>query len=263
MIAMLIQLTPWRGGSTALAGTTKWTNGAGDTSWTPPATGAPASPALRPTRSSSPRFPAQPVSLNGGDVANSLTFTDAYSLNNGDLTLDVRARHRRATFTATVNSILTGGPLTLASDNGLTGADAVAGGGTLFLTAGNTYTGGTTVNKGTLVFNNFGGAGERRRDGQRGRHAGDPHGRRSNILNNIILNGARSSTPTPGSQPRRRPDDEPDRRSTVTNVSRHDREDSSSAATSSSAIRAVALTKTGAGPSARRWRRAASRGRSS
>lgn len=77
----------------------------------------------------------------GGEVANSLTIKNNYSLTGGDLTLTTGAVSVDMGYVGTINTKLTGG-------NGLT----KTGGGTLILTnASNDYTGTTTVNGGILA----------------------------------------------------------------------------------------------------------------
>jgi autotransporter-associated beta strand protein len=157
LLAMLVQLTPWRGGSVALAAD-RWT-GAADANWDTAGnwtTGVPnaSSDVLFPTV-----IPATGagINLNSSEMANSLSFANAYALNNGDLTLASGNITVAPTFTATINSILAGGGgITLSAANGLAGADAVTGGGTLLLTGTNTFTGGVNINAGTLAFNNYG-----------------------------------------------------------------------------------------------------------
>jgi len=101
------------------------------------------------------------ITLATGDVAQSLTFRDAYTLTGGDLTLDAIGNITVApTATATINStLLGGGAITLAGSNGLLLGDAQAGGGTLVLGAANFYSGGTFINAGTLRITNVGAVG--------------------------------------------------------------------------------------------------------
>jgi fibronectin-binding autotransporter adhesin len=156
MIAMLVQLTPWRGGAVLAADV--WT-GATDSNWD---TDTNWSVALKPTATDDVLFPTPipatggTINLLAGDLANSLSFRANYTLTGGDLMLTTGNVTVAPTFTATINSVLAGGGgITLSAANGLVGADAVTGGGTLVLGGANTYTGGTTINAGTLQITGF------------------------------------------------------------------------------------------------------------
>ena len=95
------------------------------------------------------------ITLTAGELANSLTFRNTYTLTGGNLTLTSPGNVTVAsTFNATINSVLAGSSgLTLAASNGLAGGDAQAGGGTLTLGGTNTFTGITTISSGVLAIN--------------------------------------------------------------------------------------------------------------
>lgn len=91
------------------------------------------------------------ITLVNGDLANSLTFRDAYTLSGGNLTLTSGLITVAPSSTATINSALIGtGGITLAANNGLADPDSQIGGGTLVLGGTNTYSGLTTINSGIL-----------------------------------------------------------------------------------------------------------------
>ena len=152
VLALLAML--WYSAVPAGAATNTWTNTSGDALWD---TIANWSLGAAPLAVDDAIFPT-PVPANGGtvtlgtgDVANSLTFRDVYTLTGGDLTLTSGNITVAPTFTATINSVLKGsGGLTLASSNGLLAGDAQVGGGTLVLGGTNLYSGVTTINGGVL-----------------------------------------------------------------------------------------------------------------
>ncbi len=88
------------------------------------------------------------ITLGTGDVANSLSFLNSYTLTGGDLTLTTGLINVDPTFAATITSVLNGGS-TLTK----------TGTGTLILGASNGYTGGTTINVGTVSITNAGALG--------------------------------------------------------------------------------------------------------
>jgi autotransporter-associated beta strand protein len=90
------------------------------------------------------------ITLGGGSLAGSLQFSDAYTLQGGDLTLNLAGGNITVdpALTGTINSVLAG-------TSGLTvNPTAGLGTGTLVLGGANTFTGGVAVQAGTLRFAN-------------------------------------------------------------------------------------------------------------
>ena len=100
----------------------------------------------KPTGADSANFPAvipgtgSTITLTAGEVANSLTFLNSYTLTGGSLALTTGTVNVSPTFNATINTTLTGG-----------GPLIKTGTGTLNLAGANSYTGITTIADGTLV----------------------------------------------------------------------------------------------------------------
>ena len=83
------------------------------------------------------------IALTSGELANSLSFQDSYTLSGGDLTLTTGGISVATATTATIGSSLLG-----------TSGVVKSGAGTLVLTGVNTYTGGTRIDDGTVRVGN-------------------------------------------------------------------------------------------------------------
>jgi outer membrane autotransporter protein len=131
--------------STAFASPDNW-NGVADSQWN---TGGNWSLGLKPTAADDAIFPSvvpitgSVIALGGGEVANTLTFHNNYSLVFGSLALTTGTITADSTGSAIIGTVLTGG-----------GSITKEGVGFILLSGTNTYSGGTTINGGALAILN-------------------------------------------------------------------------------------------------------------